>query len=135
MSSGDKNLNFRWIIWTKEIFFRQSDTCPFWTKGELVHKNPLKRSILKSQFQNQEIWMRKFDFLTGFTQKQLPIHVGIKNRLNTLSHRLLGQSSEVPTKYYMKIKMMWDCFNYLNDILSHNPDEKTESKCCLVPIA
>ena len=52
MSSGDKNVSFRCIIWTKEIFFRQSDTCPFLTKGELVHKNPLKRSVLKSQFQN-----------------------------------------------------------------------------------
>ena len=52
MSSGDKNVSFRYIIWTKEIFFRQSDTCPFLTKGELVYKNPLKRSVLKSQFQN-----------------------------------------------------------------------------------
>ena len=47
-----KNVSFRCIIGTKEIFFRQSDTCPFLTKDELVHKNPLKRSVLKSQFQN-----------------------------------------------------------------------------------
>ena len=53
MSSGDKNASFRCIIWTKEIFFRQRDTCPFLTKGELNYKNPLKRSVLKSQFQNQ----------------------------------------------------------------------------------
>ena len=52
MSSRGKNVRFRCIIWTKEIFFRQSDTCPFLTKGELVYKNPLKRSVLKSQFQN-----------------------------------------------------------------------------------
>ena len=52
MSSGDKNVSFRCIIWTKEIFFRQSDTCPFLTKSELVYKNPLKKSVLKSQFQN-----------------------------------------------------------------------------------
>ena len=42
MSSGDKNVSFRCIIWTKEIFFRQSDTCPFLAKGELIYKNPLK---------------------------------------------------------------------------------------------
>ena len=52
MLSGDKNVSFRCIIWIKEIFFRQSDTCPFLTKGELVYKNLLKRSVLKSQFQN-----------------------------------------------------------------------------------
>ena len=44
MSSGDKNVSFRCIIWTKEIFFRQSDTCPFLTKGELVYKNPIEVS-------------------------------------------------------------------------------------------
>ena len=52
MSSGDKNVSFKCIIWTKEIFFRQTDTCPFLTKVELVYKNRLKRSVLKSQFQN-----------------------------------------------------------------------------------
>ena len=52
MSSGDKNVSFRSIIWTEEIFFRQFDICPFLTKVELVYKNPLKRSVLKSQFQN-----------------------------------------------------------------------------------
>ena len=40
MPSGDKN--FRCIIRTKEIFFRQSDTCPFFTKGELVYKKSVK---------------------------------------------------------------------------------------------
>ena len=52
MSSGDKNLSFRYIIWTKDIFFWQSDTCPFLTKGELDFENPLKGSVLKWQFQN-----------------------------------------------------------------------------------
>ena len=47
MSSGDTNVSFRCIIWTKEIFSQQSDT-----KGELVYKNPLKMSVLKSEFQN-----------------------------------------------------------------------------------
>ena len=52
MSSGDENVSFRCIIWTKDIFFRQSDTCPFFKKSELVYTNPLKKSVLKSQFQN-----------------------------------------------------------------------------------
>ena len=56
-------------------------------------------------FRIQEIWMRKIDFFTRFTQKQLPIHHGTNNRLNTPSHRLLGGSLELPTKYYEKIKM------------------------------
>ena len=30
-----------------------------------------------------------------------------KNRLNMLSHRLLGGSLEVPTRYYVKIKIIW----------------------------
>ena len=52
MSSGDKNVSFRYIIWTKEFLFWQSGTCFFLTKGELVYQNPLKRSVLKSKFQN-----------------------------------------------------------------------------------
>ena len=44
--------------------------------------------------------------LTRFIQKQLQIHDGTKNRLNTLSHRLLLASLEVLTKYYIKIEMM-----------------------------
>ena len=49
---GDKNVSFKCIIWTEKIFFRQTETCPFLTKGELGYKNSLKRSVLKSQFQN-----------------------------------------------------------------------------------
>ena len=52
MLPGDKNLSFRCIISTKEILFPESDTSPFLRKGELVFKNRLKRSVLKSQFQN-----------------------------------------------------------------------------------
>ena len=110
MLSGDKNVSFRYIIWTKEIFFRQSDTCPFLTKGELVYENPLKRSVLISQFQNSRNLDEK-DFFTRFTQKQLPIHDRTKNRLITLSLFNYGK------EYHFQ----------LNDILSHNPDEKTQS--------
>ena len=96
---------FRCIIWIKNIFFWQSGTCPFLRKGELVFENPLKRSILKSQFQNSRN-LDENDFFTRFTRKQLIIPEGTKNRLNTLLNRLLDRSLEVPTKYYPKIKMM-----------------------------
>ena len=52
MPSGDKNVSLKCIVWMKEFFFRQSYTCPFLTKDELVYKNPLKRSVLKPRFQN-----------------------------------------------------------------------------------
>ena len=78
MPSGDKNVSFRRIIWTKKIFFRQSDICPFLTKGEIVYKNSLKRSVLNRNFRIQEIWTRKINFFTRFTQKQLTIHEGTK---------------------------------------------------------
>ena len=110
MSSGDKNVSFRCITWTKEIFFWQSDTCPFLTKGEIVYKNSLKGQSSNQNFRIQEIWTRKI-FFTRFTQKQLPIHNRIKNRLNTPSHQLLGGSLEVSTKCYVKIQIMRDCIN------------------------
>ena len=50
----------------------------FWAKVELSDKNPLKRS--SSQIAISES-----------TQKQLEIHDGTKNKLNTLSHKLLGR--------------------------------------------
>ena len=62
----------------------------FWTKVELVYKNPLKRSVLKSQFQSPRNLVKK-NFFSPFMQKQLPIHDGTKNRLNTLSDQLLRE--------------------------------------------
>ena len=79
----------------------------FWTKGKLVHKSPLKRLVCKSQFQNP--WNLD-DFFT--TQIQIQIHNETQNRSNTLSHRLPGQGSlKVPTKYYIRIKMIQDYIN------------------------
>ena len=43
--------------------------------------------------------------------KQLQIHDETKNRLNTLLHRLFGGLLEVPTKYYVKSKMICDYIN------------------------
>ena len=71
----------------------------FWTKVEHFYKNPLKRSVLKSQFQNPRNLVEKNFFFSPFTQKQLEIQEGTKDRLNTLSHQLLGGSLEEPTKY------------------------------------
>ena len=34
----------------------------FWKKGELFYKNLLKMSVLKSLFQNPQIWTKKTDF-------------------------------------------------------------------------
>ena len=45
-------MNFMCVIWTKEISFDNLTRVVFWTKGELFYKNLLKRSVLKSQFQN-----------------------------------------------------------------------------------
>ena len=68
MLSGDPNVSFRCIIWSKEIFFRQSDTRSFLTKGELAYENPLKRSVLKSQFQNPRNLYEKDRFHTILTK-------------------------------------------------------------------
>ena len=59
----------------------------FWTKVELFYKNPLKRSVFKSQFQSPRNLVEKNVFFTihakttrekrffsPFTQKQLEIH-------------------------------------------------------------
>ena len=46
-------------MWISGVLFEQKrfsfdnlTNVIFWTKGELFHKNPLMRSVLKSQFQN-----------------------------------------------------------------------------------
>ena len=52
ISQGVKNVSFMCVIWTKEISFDNLTHVVFWTKVELFYKNPLKSSLLKSQFQN-----------------------------------------------------------------------------------
>ena len=53
--------------------------------------------------------MRKTDFFTQFTQKQLPIHDKTKNRLNTLSQRLPGGvirgTNEIQPKNKMDMRL------------------------------
>ena len=60
----------------------------FWTVERF--KNPWKRSVLKSQFQNPQNLDEKNLFFHLHEKKQLKIHDGAKNRLNPLSHQLLG---------------------------------------------
>ena len=60
----------------------------FWTVE--LFKNPWKRSVLKSQFQNPQNLDEKNLFFHHSRKKQLKIHDGAKNRLNPLSHQLLG---------------------------------------------
>ena len=57
----------------------------FWTRGEIFYKNPLMRSVHKSQFQNPRNLDEENWFFSRFTQKQLQIHDRTKNGLNTLS--------------------------------------------------
>ena len=81
-------MNFRRVIWRKEIFFDNLAHVIFWTKGELFYKNPLKRSVLKSQFQNPRNVDEKNQFMQ-FKQKQLQIHDGTKNGSNTFTLQVL----------------------------------------------
>ena len=81
-------MNFRRVIWRKEIFFDNLAHVIFRTKGELFYKNPLKRSVLKSQFQNPRNVDEKNQFMQ-FKQKQLQIHDGTKNGPNTFTLQVL----------------------------------------------
>ena len=81
-------MNFRRVIWRKEIFFDNLAHVIFWTEGELFYKNPLKRSVLKSQFQNPRNVDEKNQFIQ-FKQKQLQIHDGTKNGSNTFTLQVL----------------------------------------------
>ena len=94
----------------------------FRRKSELVYKNPLKRSILKSQFQKSQNMDVKIWFFHDSRKNNFKFTTEQKIRLNTLSHRLLGWRS--PTKYYVKIKInqtelkpVWD-FTSIWDVTS-----------------
>ena len=113
MSSGDKNVSFRCIIWTNEIFFRQSDTCSFLSKGELVYKNPLKRSVLKSQFQNPRNLDKKDWFFHTIHTKTTSNSPRNKKYIKYAFTPTARGSLEVPTKYYVKIKAMWGLYQLI----------------------
>ena len=95
-------------VFLVQIFFWKSDTCRLlskkWTR---LWKSVIEviAQITISEFTKSG---REKLIFSRFTQKQLQIHNGTKNRLNTFSDRLLGGSLEVPTNYYVKIKMIWD---------------------------
>ena len=70
----------------------------FWTKGELVYKYLLIRSVLKSQYQNP--WN-----LDDSLKNNFKFLMEQRNRLNILLHRLLGRS------LVGIIEMIWDYIN------------------------
>ena len=86
--------------------FRNLTRVVFLTNGKIVYKNPLKRSVIKSQFQNpQNLYEKKCFFFSSHT-KATSNSRQKKGRSNLLSNQLLGGSLEVPTKYDVKIKMI-----------------------------
>ena len=57
--------------------------------------------IYRCQFTDKDLFFRTIHTKTISNSQR-----NKKNRLNTLSHRLLGGPLEVPTKYYVEIKIM-----------------------------
>ena len=106
----------------------------FWTKVELAYKNPLKRSVLKSQFQSPRNLVEK-NFFSPFMQKQLLIHDGTQNRLNMLSDQLLGEiirgTNEIYTFFISNA-----FFNSASVLLNFSwIDLQMLLRCCLIHIS
>ena len=133
MSSGNKDVSFRCIIWTKEIFFWQSGILFFFlTKGELVYQHPFKRPISKSQFQNPRNLDEKDWFFhtihTRIISNSRRNKKYIKCAFTPTARGIIRGTNEILLKNYNDKRLY-----QLNDILSHNPDGKTQSLCCLMP--
>ena len=58
----------------------------FWTKIELFYKNPETTISEPTKSKREKL------IFSRFTKKQLQIHEGTENRLNMLSHQLLGET-------------------------------------------
>ena len=133
MSSGDKNVCFRYIICGKDIFFWQSDTCCFLTKGELVYKNSLKRSVLKSQFQNPRNLDEKDGFFHTIHTKTTSNSQWNKNQIKyaftPTARGIIRGTKEILRKNQNDVRLY-----QLIDIFSHSLHGKTQALCCLVPI-
>ena len=85
-----KNVNFRCVIWMREIFFWLLNSCIFFLmKGELFYEKLLKRSVLKSQFQNPQNMDKKSWFFHHLRKNNFKITTEQKTRLNRFSCRLL----------------------------------------------
>ena len=106
-----KNENFR-CIFEQNRFFLAMGNIVFRTKFELVYscKTVKKVSPEITISESMKFGREKLIF-SRFMLKQLQIHDETKNRLNTLLHRLFGGLLEVPTKYYVKSKMICDYIN------------------------
>ena len=84
----------------------------FKTKFELVYSfKTVKRVSPEIAIPESMKFGREKMMFSRFMLRQLQIHDEIKNRLNTLLHRLFGGLLEVPMKYYVKIKMICDYMN------------------------
>ena len=116
------------------FFFGNLIQVIFWTKVELFYKNPWKRSVIKWNFRIHEIWTRKLIF-SLFTQKQLGIHDGTKNRLNALSHQLLEKTSRVTNKIHTFF-ISNSFFNSASVLLTFSwIDLQMLLRCCLIHIS
>ena len=121
-------MNFRRVIWRKEIFFDNLAHVIFWTKGELFYKNPLKRSVLKSQFQNPRNVDEKNQFMQ-FKQKQLQIHDGTKNGPNTFTLQVLTKCTLFYNRHSFFSSQSQQCLPFSRIEL------QMLLRCCLIHIS
>ena len=121
-------MNFRRVIWRKEIFFDNLAHVIFWTKGELFYKNPLKRSVLKSQFQNPRNVDEKNQFMQ-FKQKQLQIHDGTKNGSNTFTLQVLTKCTLFYNQHFLFSSQSQQCLPFSRIEL------QMLLRCCLIHIS
>ena len=121
-------MNFRRVIWRKEIFFDNLAHVIFWTKGELFYKNPLKRSALKSQFQNPRNVDEKNQFMQ-FKQKQLQIHDGTKNGSNTFTLQVLTKCTLFYNQHFFFSSQSQQCLPFSRIEL------QMLLRCCLIHIS
>ena len=75
------------IFEQKRISFDNLIHVAFWTKRELFYKNPQITISEPTKSGRQKL------IFSRFTQNQLQVSNGTENRLNTLSHRMLGKVS------------------------------------------
>ena len=128
MSLGVKNVNFSCVIWTKETFFCQSDTSRFLNKRWTCLLKSAKEVSLQIKGSESTKSGREKLIFSRFEQKQLQIHVGTENKLNMLSHRLLGLiirgTKEIHSFFISNVFFQLSlCVAYLSHELSF--------KCCL----
>ena len=130
MSSGVKNINFRCVFRTKEIFFWQSGICRFLHKIWTLLWKSVKEIIPQITVLEFTKSAREKMTFPPFTQKQLEIYDWTKDILNTLSHRLLwGIIWGTNEIYAFFITQPQCCLTFLWNEL------QMSLRCCLVHIS